>query len=131
MGDTIADQYPMHGETSVTIREARLVKGFSFLGWTTNPDGSGTLYTPGQVVNDLPTGTTTLYAKATYTGTIHVALSFVKNDGKRYFLTHPGTAAPRFSRARYINDWTDAYQGMANADNVDNRYINAENLQNQ
>ena len=122
-GDTIADQYPMYGQTSVTIREARLVKGFEFEGWTTNPDGTGTLYTPDQVVN-LPAGTTTLYAKATYTGTIHVALSFKKADGKRYFMTHPGTAAPRFSHARYINDWTDAYQGMANAENVDNRYIN-------
>ncbi len=122
-GDTIADQYPMHGETSVTIREPRLVKGFDFLGWTTNADGTGTLYSPGDVIN-LPAGTTTLYAKATYTGTIHVALSFLKEDGKRYFLTHPGTAAPRFSRARYIKDWTDAYQGMANADNVDDRYIN-------
>ncbi len=121
-GDTIADQYPMHGETSVTIREPRLVKGFDFLGWTTNADGTGTLYSPGQVV-ELPAGTTTLYAKATYTGTIHVALSFLK-EGKRYFLTHPGTAAPRFSRARSIAEWTDAYQGMANADNVDNRYIN-------
>ena len=122
-GDTIADQYPMHDETSVTIREPRLVKGFDFLGWTTNADGTGTLYTPGQVV-ELPEGTTTLYAKATYTGTIHVALSFKKADGKRYFLTHPGTAAPRFSRARYIKDWTDAYQGMANAENVDDKYIN-------
>ena len=123
-GDTIADQYPMHGETSVTIREPRLVKGFTFLGWTTNADGTGTLYSPGDVINNLPAGTTTLYAKATYTGTIHVALSFLKEDGKRYFLTHPGTAAPRFSRARYIKDWTDAYQGMADADNVDDRYIN-------
>ncbi len=123
VGDTIADQYPMHGETSVTIREARLVKGFTFHGWTTNPDGTGTLYTPGQVVN-LTERITTLYAKATYTGTIHVALSFVKNDGKRYFLTHPGTAAPRFSRARYIADWTNAWQGMANAENADNNYIN-------
>ena len=122
-GDTIADQYPMHGDTSVIIREARLVKGFTFHGWTTNADGTGTLYSPGDTLG-LPAGTTTLYAKATYTGTIHVALSFKKADGKRYFLTHPGTAAPRFSRARYINDWTDAYQGMANADNVDNRYIN-------
>ena len=122
-GDTIADQYPMHGETSVTIREPRLVKGFDFLGWTTNADGTGTLYHPGEVVT-LSAGTTTLYAKATYTGTIHVALSFLKEDGKRYFLTHPGTAAPRFSRARYIKDWTDAHQGMANAYNEDNRYIN-------
>ncbi len=122
-GDTIADQYPMYGDTSVIIREARLVKGFTFHGWTTNADGTGTLYSPGDTLG-LPAGTTTLYAKATYNGTIHVALSFKKADGKRYFLTHPGTAAPRFSRARYINDWTDAYQGMANADNVDNRYIN-------
>ena len=123
VGDTIADQYPMHNETSVTIRDARLVGGFEFEGWTTNPDGTGTLYSPDEVI-DLPAGTTTLYAKATYTGTIHVALSFKKADGKRYFLTHPGTAAPRFSRARSIAEWTDAYQGMANADNVDNRYIN-------
>ena len=123
VGDTIADQYPMFGETSVTIRGARLVKGFDFIGWTTNADGTGTLYRPGDVFN-LPAGTTTLYAKATYTGTIHVALSFKKADGKRYFLTHPGTAAPRFSRARSIAEWTDAYQGMANAENVDNRYIN-------
>ena len=123
VGDTVADQYPMYNETSVTIREARLVKGFTFHGWTTNADGTGTLYHPGDVVN-LPTGPITLYAKATYTGTIHVALSFVKNDGKRYFLTHPGTAAPRFSRARYIADWTNAWQGMANAENADNNYIN-------
>ena len=122
-GDTIADQYPMYGETSVTVREPRLVKGFTFQGWTTNADGTGTLYSPGQVV-DLPTGTTTLYAKAIYNGTIHVALSFKKADGKRYFLTHPGTASPRFSRARYIKDWTNAWQGMANAENVDENYIN-------
>ena len=122
-GDTIADQYPMHNETSVTIRDPRLVGGFEFEEWNTAPDGTGTGYDPGDEF-DLPAGTTTLYCIARYTGTIHVALSFVKNDGKRYFLTHPGTAAPRFSRARYINDWTDAYQGMANAENVDNRYIN-------
>ena len=123
IGDTIADQYPMYGETSVTIREPRLVGGFEFEEWNTAPDGSGDSIAPGTLLN-LTAGTTTLYCIARYTGTIHVALSFVKNDGKRYFLTHPGTAAPRFSRARYIKDWTDAYQGMANADNVDNRYIN-------
>ena len=122
-GDTIADQYPMYGKTKVAVRDARLVKGFRFEGWTTNADGTGTLYHPGDSI-DLPSGTTTLYAKATYTGTIHVALSFKKDDGKRYFLTHPGTAAPRYARARSISNWTDAYQGMANADNVDNRYIN-------
>ena len=122
-GDTIADQYPMYNETSVTIRDPRLVGGFEFEEWNTAPDGTGTGYDPGDEF-DLPAGTTTLYCIARYTGTIHVALSFKKADGKSYFLTHPGTGAPRFSRARYINDWTDAYQGMANADNVDNRYIN-------
>ena len=122
-GDTIADQYPMHGETKVAIREPRLVKGFTFHGWAENPEGTGTLHQPGDSI-DLPAGTTTLYAKATYTGTIHVALSFLKEDGKRYFLTHPGSAAPRYSRARHIDEWTDAYQGMANADNADDRYIN-------
>ena len=123
VGDTIADQYPMYGQTKVAVREARLVKGFTFDGWTLNADGSGHVYQPGDSI-DLPLGTTTLYAKATYTGTIHVALSFKKADGKRYFVTHPGTATPRFSHARYINDWTDAYQGMANAENVDDRYVN-------
>lgn len=121
-GDTVADQYPMHGMTKVAARDARLVKGFTFRGWATSPDGD-VLYNPGDSI-DLAPGTTTLYAKATYTGTIHVALSFKKADGKRYFLTHPGTAAPRFSRARYIKDWTDAFQGMANAENVDDKYIN-------
>ena len=121
-GDTIADQYPMHGKTKVAARDARLVKGFTFHGWATSPDGD-VLYHPGDSI-DLVPGTTTLYAKATYTGTIHVALSFMKEDGKRYFLTHPGSAAPRYSRARYIEDWTNAFQGMANAENVDNHYIN-------
>ncbi|MBQ9603704.1 MAG: InlB B-repeat-containing protein, partial [Paludibacteraceae bacterium] len=127
-GDTIADQYPMYGKTKVAARDARLVKGFTFHGWATSPDGD-VLYHPGDSI-DLVPGTTTLYAKATYNGTIHVALSFKKDDGKRYFLTHPGTAAPRFSRARYIKDWTDAYQGMANADNVDDKYINTFKLKN-
>ena len=122
-GDTIADQYPMYGKTKVAVREPRLVKGFTFLGWAENSEGTGTLHQPGDSI-DLNPGTTTLYAKAIYNGTIHVALSFKKADGKRYFLTHPGAATPRFSRARYIKDWTNAYQGMANADNVDENYIN-------
>ena len=128
-GDTIADQYPLHGETSVTVEEPRLEGGFNFTGWNTAPDGSGTTYLPGATLN-LPEGTTTLYAIATYSGTYHVALSFVKDDGKRYFLTHPGSAAPRYSRARCIDDWTNAWQGMANADNADNHYINTFKLLN-
>ena len=123
IGEQLQDQYPMYGETSVTVKEPRIVKGFDFYGWTTNADGTGTLYQPGDVIN-LPAGTTTLYAKAVYTGTIHVALSFKKADGKTYFLTHPGSATPRYSRARYIQDWTNAWQGMANADNVDDNYVN-------
>ncbi|MBR2168238.1 MAG: hypothetical protein IJ920_08030 [Paludibacteraceae bacterium] len=122
-GDTIADQYPMYRKTKVAVREPRLVKGFTFLGWAENSEGTGTLHQPGDSI-DLNPGTTTLYAIATYNGTIHVALSFKKDDGKRYFLTHPGTAAPRFSRARYIKDWTNAWQGMANADNLDDNYLN-------
>ncbi len=123
VGDTIADQYPMLGENTVTIKEPRLVGGFEFEEWNTAPDGSGDSIAPGTLLN-LSAGTTTLYCIARYTGTIHVALSFVKHDGKRYFLTHPGTAAPRFSRARYIAEWTNAWQGMANAENADNNYIN-------
>ena len=123
VGEQLPDQYPLYGETSVTVEEPRLVGGFVFTEWNTAADGSGTTYHPGDVVN-LSAGETTLYAIATYTGTIHVAISFLKEDGKRYFLTHPGTAAPRYSRARGVTDWTDTWQGMANADNVDNHYLN-------
>ena len=123
VGEQLPDHYPMQNENFVTVREPRLVKGFEFYGWALNPEGTGTLYLPGETIT-LEPGTTTLYAIAEYTGTIHVALSFKKADGKRYFLTHPGSAAPRFSRARYIAEWTNAWQGMANADNVDDNYLN-------
>ena len=129
VGAQIPDQYPEHGSNSVKIEEDRLVGGFAFEGWTTNPDGTGTLYHKGDVVN-LEAGELTLYAKATYTGTIHVALSFMHSDGKRYFMTHPGAVAPRYSRARHIDDWTDAWQGMENAENNDPRYINTFKLEN-
>ena len=129
VGSQIPDQYPEHDSTSVTIEEDRLVGGFAFEGWTTNRDGSGTLYRPGDVIN-LEEGELTLYAKATYTGTIHVALSFLHSDGKRYFLTFPGAESPRFSRARRIDEWTDAWQGMENAENKDPRYINTFKLKN-
>ena len=129
VGSQIPDQYPKHGSNSVTIEEDRLVGGFDFEGWTTNRDGTGTLYRPDDVVN-LEAGELTLYAKAVYTGTIHVALSFMHSDGKRYFMTHPGAEAPRFSRARRIDEWTDAWQGMENAENKDPRYINTFKLKN-
>lgn len=129
VGSQIPDQYPEQGSNSVKIEEDRLVGGFAFEGWTTNRDGTGTLYHKGDVVN-LEAGELTLYAKATYTGTIHVALSFMHSDGKRYFMTHPGAVAPRYSRARHIDDWTDAWQGMENAENNDPRYINTFKLEN-
>lgn len=129
VGSQIPDQYPEYGSNSVTIEADRLVGGFAFEGWTTNQDGTGTLYHPGDVVN-LGAGELTLYAKATYTGTIHVALSFIHTDGKRYFMTHPGAEAPRFSRARRIDEWTDAWQGMENAENKDARYVNTFKLKN-
>lgn len=52
-----------------------------------------------------------------------MAISFMKDDGKRYFLTHPNTSAPRYARARTFTDWTDTYQGMSNANNTDSRYL--------
>ena len=129
LGLELPDQYPLHGETSVTVEQPRLSEGFNFTEWNTAADGSGTTYLPGTVFN-LPAGTTTLYAIATYTGTIHVAVSFKKDDGKTYFLTHPGTAAPRYSQARSVTDWTNTWQGMANAENIDNNYINTFKLLN-
>lgn len=126
VGLQIPDQYPLHGQTSVTVENHRLVGGFVFHGWATSPNGD-VEYNAGDVI-DLEAGTTTLYAKATYTGTIHVALSFLQ-DGKRYFLTHPGQA-PRFAHARPAGDWTNMWQGMANIENADPNYINTYKLKN-
>ncbi|MCR4664365.1 MAG: InlB B-repeat-containing protein, partial [Paludibacteraceae bacterium] len=125
-GSQIPDQYPELGQTSVTVENPRLVKGFDFLGWATTPNGiPDPRYAPGNVVS-LEEGELTLYAIATYTGTIHVAFSFMQG-GERYFLTHPGTAS-RYASARTASDWTNMWQGMANVDNVEPNYINTFKL---
>ncbi len=127
-GATLPNTHAKAGETRVVLSEPRLLEGYEFLGWYTLADttagGSFTKYQPGDVVNlsTFDGDSLILYAQAKYTGGISVAISFMQ-DGKRYFLTHPGTAAPRFARARYIEDWTNAWQGMANAENVDSCYL--------
>ena len=126
-GDTITTQYPIKGASTVTIQAPRLIAGYEFRGWYTEADttADGTWYKPGDEVDLSSVGNTlTLYAQAEYKGGISIALSFINpEDSKRYFLTHPGAAAPRYARARYIADWTDTWQGMANADNLDPHYL--------
>ena len=119
-GDTVATVYPLMGQTSVTVQAPRLLAEYKFNGWNTSPNGSGTMYQPGDTV-DLSGRNLTLYAQAEYKGNIRVAISFMQ-DGKRYFLTHPGVA-PRFATARHFDDWTNTWQGMANVDNVDPEYM--------
>ena len=122
-GDSVPETHPMLGETTVEVSAPRLIEGYRFEGWATNPEGTGILYQEGDTV-DVSGGKVTLYAKAEYEGSINIAISFIHPvDGKRYFLTHPGTAAPRYARARHIADWTNTWQGMANAENVDPNYL--------
>ena len=123
-GDTIETAYPMLGKTKVVLQEDRLLSDYDFRGWNTDPDSTkGTRYQPGDTVDlsSVPGGQVTLYAIAVYRGDIRVAISFMQ-DGKRYFLTHPGVA-PRFAHARTFDDWTNTWQGMANVDNVDPEYM--------
>ena len=128
-GDTIATGYPLYGKTKVEVQAPRLLQGYDFKEWNTAADGKGTPYHPGDSINLNTVHNQTLYAIAEYKGGIEIAISFLHpTDGKRYFLTHPGTAAPRFARARYIEDWTNAWQGMANAENVDAHYLTTYRL---
>ena len=121
-GDTIETAYPMMGKTKVAIQAPRLLSDYDFRGWNTDPDSTkGTRYQPGDTVDLSVTGNLTLYAIAEYKGAIRVAISFMQ-DGKRYFLTHPGVA-PRFATARTFDDWTNTWQGMANVDNVEPEYM--------
>ena len=120
-GDTIETAYPMLGQTKVVLQNHRLLDDYDFAGWNTAANGSGTMYQPGDTVDLSVTGSLTLYAKAEYKGRIRVAISFMQ-DGKRYFLTHPGVA-PRFATARHFSDWTNTWQGMANVDNVEPEYM--------
>ena len=133
LGIHVPDQYPAQGATTVTVEKSRLVNGFNFTKWTTNADGSGTSYDPGDEVN-LATllpgdkdSTLTLYAQGTYTGTYHVAFSFEHSNGKRYFLTQP-VGETRYARARPVGDWTDTYQGMSDAYNTEPNYISTYKL---
>ncbi|MBO4361804.1 MAG: InlB B-repeat-containing protein [Paludibacteraceae bacterium] len=128
-GEDIPDQYPAGG-TVVTVQRAHLLTGYTFTGWNTAADGSGTSYAPGDEVDLSSDANVTieggnrvlhLYAQATYTGSVNVAISFLK-DGERYFLTQPGVA-PRYSRARKIDDWTSAWQGMGDVNNNTPGYI--------
>ena len=130
-GATLPNTHAKAGETSVVLSEPRLLKGYDFLGWYTLADttaGGFTKYKPGDVVTFSDSDgdgkdSLILYAQAKYTGGIGVAISFMKDDGKRYFLTHPNTSAPRYAKARHFDDWTDTYQGMSGSDNNDPRYL--------
>ena len=133
LGIQVPDQYPEQGLNSVTVEKSRLVNGFNFTGWTTNADGSGMSYNPGDVV-DLSTiltgpkdSTLTLYAQGSYTGTYHVAFSFEHSNGKRYFLTQP-IGDIRYARARPVGDWTNTYQGMSDPYNTEPNYISTYKL---
>ena len=134
LGIHVPDQYPAEGQTTVTVENPRLVNGFNFTKWTTNADGSGTSYDPGDVVDldTFPEGALvndsilTLYAQGSYTGTYHVAFSFEQN-GQRYFLTQP-VGETRYARARPVGDWTDTYQGMSDPYNTEPNYISTYKL---
>ena len=122
-GDTVPTAYPRAGQTKIVIQEDRLLADYDFAGWTSNAEGTGHLYQPGDTVNldTVPEKHLILYAQAEYKGNIRVAISFMQ-DGKRYFLTHPGVA-PRFATARHFDDWTNTWQGMANVENLDPNYM--------
>ncbi len=120
-GATVPNQYAeLEGSAKVAVRDARLKEGFMFLGWATSPEGEA-VYHAGDSIT-LEDDTITLYAKATFDDTYRVTFSFM-HDGKRYYLTHPNASAPRFARARTFTDWTNVYQGMANADNSEPNYV--------
>lgn len=142
-GAVIPDQYPEKGSSILTIQDARLLGDYEFAGWANTPNGSVIIFPQdstsksprvGQEINlkSLPAGlvythgpsgdTLHLYAKAAYKGSINVAISFLKEDGKRYFLTHPG-GAPRQARARHYDDWTNVRQGIGDANNTDPNYL--------
>lgn len=130
-GAVLPNTHLQTGKTSVVLSEPRLLEGYNFRGWYTKADttaGDGTWYKPGDVFTFTDSDgdgkdSLILYAQANYTGGIGVAISFMKDDGKRYFLTHPNTSAPRYARARHFADWTDTYQGMSDAKNTDPRYL--------
>lgn len=122
IGSPLPDQYPIEGELTVKVRDARLASGFTFLSWNTAADGSGAEYMPGD--NFTLTGKDTLYAQAEFNENMHIAISFINSaDSMRYFLTHPNSSVPRFARARHFEDWTNVRQGMSGPENSDPNYL--------
>lgn len=133
-GAQIPDQHAAKNESTVTVQAPRLLGDYEFICWTNVPDttvvGEFTKYKVGDVadLNGVPAvegkRVLELYAQARYKGSINVAISFLKEDGKRYFLTHPG-GAPRYARARHYDDWTNVRQGIGNADNTNPNYLSS------
>ncbi len=123
LGEDIPDQYPLGTDTIVTVQAPRIKAGYTFNGWTKHatPSEGEKHYKTGDTIR-LAAGTTTLYAQAHYNGTLQVAISFMQG-GKRYFLTHPNTSAPRYARARTFDSWENTWQGMENAENADPNYV--------
>ena len=130
LGVELPIQYVKDGEHTLTIRNARLKEGFTFLGWNTAADGSGTSYAVGDTYTFSKADTVTLYAQATYDGVYNIALSFIHpTNGKRYFLSHPGTnASPRYARALHYDDWTNVRQGLSNDMNNDPNHVTTYHL---
>ena len=127
-GSDIPDQYATTTYSKVAVQSPRLITGYDFICWTDRADtteGEFHKYNPGDSVT--LSGALTLYAQAKYTGTINVAISFLK-DGKRYFLTHPNINAPRYARARHFEDWTEVHQGLSDALNSDPNYMSSFNI---
>ncbi len=116
-------QYPLKDSTYVTLLAPHIKPGYTFLGWDTQKDGKGTRYQIGDKFTFSQEGEVKLYAQATYDGTLQIAISFLQ-DGKRYFLTHPGMGTGfRFARARHFDSWVNTWQGMENAQNLDPNYL--------
>ncbi|MBQ6776950.1 MAG: hypothetical protein IJP52_01360 [Paludibacteraceae bacterium] len=117
-------QYPLEGKSSVTLMAPRIKPGYTFYGWCEKADGSSDTLKVGSTYTLTGTGADTLYALASYEGTLHIAISFKKDDGKRYFLTHPGTGTGfRYARARHFDSWVNTWQGMENAQNLNPNYL--------
>ena len=145
-GTQISDQYPKKlgsedaEKGKVTIMSGRLSSSYTFLGWSTSPSGpANPAYAPGTTIDlddELASApvengkkTLTLYAQAAYDGMLQIALSFIHpTNGKRYFLNTPGTAAPRYARARHYDNWDNTWQGMENVDNLDPNYLSTFEL---
>ena len=132
-GVELPKQYPIEGTTTVTLQAPQLLQGYAFYGWNTTADTTaGTLLPVGTVIDldHLPAdlalegNALKLYAKAKYVGSINVAISFLKEDGKRYFLTYP-SVAPRYARARHFEEWTNTWQGFGDPTNSDPNYLSS------